>query len=259
MSDEGEATFTRPESETYDDVIVSTLRLQARQGSLPALLYRPKFKDSCPAVVLAAEAYGINTFARRVAATLAHLGYVTLVPDYYRGVGPTDPEGYLDFTEVLAFIDDLDFRQAAHDVIAAIEYLQADPGVRPDRVAVWGYCTGATLAMLAAALRPELAAAVLFFPSQPSFETLDVHPVDLLWNVGCPLLLIYGDQDPVLSPEQLSDLGRRLDEWGIAHTIMIYPGAGHAFSAPMAPLRHDPSDRASWVDALRFLAEHLGS
>jgi dienelactone hydrolase len=202
MSDEGEATFTRPESETYDDVIVSTLRLQARQGSLPALLYRPKFKDSCPAVVLAAEAYGINTFARRVAATLAHLGYVTLVPDYYRGVGPTDPEGYLDFTEVLAFIDDLDFRQAAHDVIAAIEYLQADPGVRPDRVAVWGYCTGATLAMLAAALRPELAAAVLFFPGtvrrcgsaaesrpprRPPVECRVSAPLDLRRPGSCPV------------------------------------------------------------------------
>jgi carboxymethylenebutenolidase len=146
--------------------------------------------------------------------------------------------------------------------MAALEFLQEDPSVRHDRIAVWGYCTGATLAMLAAALRPDLAAAVLFFPSQPTFDALDakrpVHPVDLLWNARCPLLLIYGDEDPVMSPDQLSDLGERLDEWGIAHTIRIYPGAGHAFSAPVAPLRHDPSDRAAWADAVRFLAEHLG-
>jgi len=261
VHDNRDASVTLPLAEAYDDVDVAEVHVQARQGSLPALLYRPRTEEPCPAVVLAAEAFGINTFTRRVAATLAHLGYVTLVPDYYRGEGPKDPEGYLDFTEVLAFIGDLDFRRATHDVIAAIDYLQGQPSVRPDRVAVWGYCTGATLAMLAAALRPDLAAAVLFFPSQPTFDALDpkrpVHPVDLLWNVGCPLLFMYGDQDPVMSPEQLSDLGARLDEWGIAHTIRIYPGAGHAFSAPVAPLRHDPSDRAAWADAGRFLAEHL--
>jgi len=44
--------------------------------------------------------------------------------------------------------------------------------------------TGATLAMLAAALRPDLAAAVLFFPSQPTFDALDaivddVFPIEL--------------------------------------------------------------------------------
>jgi carboxymethylenebutenolidase len=61
-----------------------------------------------------------------------------------------------------------------------------------------------------------------------------------------------------MSPDQLSELGERLDEWGIAHTIKIYPGAGHAFCAPVAPLRHDPSDRAAWADARRFLAQHLG-
>jgi carboxymethylenebutenolidase len=261
--DDREAALARPEVEHDDDVAVSEVRLPSRRGSAPALLYRPLVGGPGPAVVLAAEAYGVNSFTRRVAATLAHLGYVTLVPDYYRGDGPTDPEGYLDFTEVVQFIDALDFVQATHDVIAGIEYLQADPGVRPDRVAVWGYCTGATLALLAAALRPELAAAVLFFPSQPTFDTLDakrpVHPVDLLWHAGCPLLFVYGDQDPVMSPAQLADLGRRLDTWGIDHTIKIYPGAGHAFSAPVAPLRHDAADRASWVDAVRFLGEHASS
>jgi carboxymethylenebutenolidase len=262
MHDDTDAGVTLPLTDVYDNVEFAEVRLRARQGSLPALLYRPRVAGPWPAVVLAAEAFGVNTFTRRVAATLAHRGYATLVPDYYRGEGPQDPEGYLDFTEVLEFIGDLDFRRATLDVIAAIDYLKDLPSVRHDRIAVWGYCTGATLAMMAAALRPDLAAAVLFFPSQPTFDSLDakrpVHPVDLLWNVGCPLLFMYGDQDPVMSPDQLSDLGKRLEEWGIDHTITIYPGAGHAFCAPVAPLRHDAADRASWADAGRFLAEHLG-
>ena len=142
MPDEMEDEVTLPRADAYDDVDLVEVRLQARQGSLPALLYRPGAEGPWPAVVLAAEAYGINTFTRRVAATLAHLGYVTLVPDYYRAEGPTDPEGYLDFTEVLEFIGDLDFRRATHDVVAAIDYLQDQPSVLADRVAVWGTAPG---------------------------------------------------------------------------------------------------------------------
>ena len=132
MHDRRDAEVPLPRTDAYDDVDLTEVRLTARQGSLPALLYRPQVGGPRPGVVLAAEAYGINAFTRRIAATLAHLGYVTLVPDYYRGEGPTDPEGYLDFTEVMEFIAELDFRRATHDVIAAIDYLQEQPSVRPD-------------------------------------------------------------------------------------------------------------------------------
>ena len=55
----------------------------------------------------------------------------------------------------------------------------------------------------------------------------------------------------------IADLRDRFKRWGIDHQINIYPGAGHAFSAPVAPLRNDAADAASWIDALQFLHEHL--
>jgi carboxymethylenebutenolidase len=112
--------------------------------------------------------------------------------------------------------------------------------------------------MLAASLDRNLSAAVWFFPSQPTFAELTpahpVHPVDLLWSITCPVLVIYGGADPIGPPEFIADLTNRFERWGIDHQINIYPGAGHAFSAPVAPLRHDAADAASWVDALDFLA-----
>jgi carboxymethylenebutenolidase len=127
------------------------------------------------------------------------------------------------------------------------------------RVALWGYCTGGTLAMLAASLVPGLAATVLFFPSQPTFPELGpkrpLQPIDLLWNVSAPVLLIYGDQDAMLVDAR-PEIERRLVQWGIENEIRVYPGAGHAFSAPVPPLRHDDADVASWADALAFLRRH---
>lgn len=157
-----------------------------------------------PAVVLGAEAYGVNSFIRGVQEKLVRLGYAVAVPDYYHGNGPAAPDDYGDFTEVKEHIGRLDFTRGARDLAAAVDALRVMPGIDPRRVAVWGYCTGGTLAWLAACLRGDLAAAVLYFPSQPAFAELSparpVHPVDLLWQLTCPALFLYGDQDGLMSP-----------------------------------------------------------
>jgi carboxymethylenebutenolidase len=77
----------------------------------------------------------------------------------------------------------------------------------------------------------------------------------MLWNVSCPILLILGDQDAMLV-DLVPEFRRRFELWGITHEIQVYAGAGHAFSAPVPPLRNDAADKASWRDALSFLAEY---
>jgi carboxymethylenebutenolidase len=238
----------------------TTVLLPSDGGTVPTLVYAaPDEEGRHPAVVLSAEAFGVNQFTRRVASELASEGYAVVVPDYYRGNGLQDPESYTDFTEVMEFIDNLDFVQATHDVIAAVDYARGMLGVDPERVAVWGYCTGSTLAMLAASLDRRLAAAVLFFPSQPTFPELTakrpVQPIDLLWNIACPVLLIYGDRDFLF--DLVPEIRRRFEQWHVQHEIRIYQGAGHAFSAPVPPLRHDAADKAAWADALAFAARQL--
>jgi carboxymethylenebutenolidase len=82
---------------------------------------------------------------------------------------------------------------------------------------VWGYCTGATLAMLAASLDRQLAAGVLFFPSQPTFPELTpkrpVQPIDLLWNVACPMQLLIGENDFLF--DLIPEFRRRSEQWHI--------------------------------------------
>jgi carboxymethylenebutenolidase len=221
---------------------------------------KPSGDGPHPAVVLGAEAYGPNEFIRGVQARLAEIGYASVVPDYYRGEGPTNVEAYDDFEEVVEHIGRLDFTRGARDLARAVDALRADPDVDARRVAVWGYCTGGTLAWLAGCLRGDVAAAVLYFPSQPVFHELGpmtpVHPVDLLWQLTCPTLFIYGDQDPVMPPELLADLRERIDRWGVDAEVRLYAGAGHAFSAPWGVMRHDEADRAAWDDAVAFLRAH---
>ncbi len=220
----------------------------------------PPGRGPHPAVVLGAEAYGINDFIRGVQGRLVQLGYATVVPDYYHGRGPSNPEAYDDFTEVIEHIGRLDFTRGARDLGETVDVLRGRPDIVSGQVSVWGYCTGGTLAWLAACTCSDLAAAVLFFPSQPLFSDLGpntpVHPMDLIWQLNCPTLFIYGDQDMVMPPELLEDLRARIDRWGVDAEVRRYPGAGHAFSAPWGPMRHAGADQAAWQDAVTFLRAH---
>jgi carboxymethylenebutenolidase len=213
-----------------------------------------------PGVVLGAEAYGVNEFIIGVGEQLAAAGHAVLIPDYYEGGGPTDREAYDDFTEVIDHIAVLDFTRATRVLVRGIDQLGATSGVDPNRIAVWGYCTGATLAWLAACQR-RVAAAVLFFPSQPTFAELGhrapVQPIDLLWMLDAPTLFIYGDDDEVMPPDALADLRARLERWEVPAEVRTYAGAGHAFTVPSGPLRNAGAAEAATRDAFAFLAERL--
>jgi carboxymethylenebutenolidase len=216
-----------------------------------------------PAVVLGAEAYGVNNFIRGIQRKLVDLGYAAAVPDYYHGHGPAEPDNYDDFTEVKEHIGRLDFTRGARDLAAAVDALRVMPGIDPRRIAVWGYCTGGTLAWLAACLRGDVAAAVLYFPSQPVFAELSparpVHPVDLLWQLTCPALFLYGDQDKLMPPGALADMRARIDDWKVDARVNVYPGAGHSFTCPRGPMRNAEADRAAWNDAITFLSDRMGA
>ncbi len=252
----------RPETSEYDDVTVETIELAVSGGTTTAVLCRPAGDGPFPAVAIGAEATGINSFIVQVAATLAHLGYVTIVPDYFRGGGPEDPEDYYDIAGMVGHIDALDFRRAIQDLFAGIDYLQARPEVDAARVASWGYCTGATLALFAACLRHDLAASVLFFPSQPTFDVLDarkpVHAMDLLWNIACPTLFIIGELDVVLPAEGIAELRRRFDQWDVDARIVTYADAQHAFCAEASDFYNQAAYEQSWDDATEFLTSQLG-
>jgi carboxymethylenebutenolidase len=252
----------RPDTDSYDDVVIETIDVPTRDGATtPAVFSRPIGDGPFPAIAIGAEGTGPNAYIRRVAATLAHLGFVVIVPDYYRGSGPPDPDNYDDFETLMSYINALDFTRAVHDLFDAIDHVQELPYVDATRVASWGYCTGGTIALFAACLSHDLAAAVVFFPSQPTFAehnaTRPVDVIDLVWNIACPMIFLIGDEDMVLPPDRLDDLRRRFDQWSVSATVNVYPGAGHAFNAHGSVLYNQAADEQSWDDAVEFVTRQL--
>jgi carboxymethylenebutenolidase len=250
-------------TEEYDDVFADRIGVASPDGYVGSVLwYRPASPPPHPGIVIGMGATGINHFIRNVAATLAHLGFATVVPDYYRGTGPTDTENYDDIDAIMQHTLSLDFPRAARDLIASADWLRGMPEIDRHRVGYWGYCTGATVALLAAELDRLAGVGVFFYPSQPWFTDLGpgrpAHPMDLLWQLTCPTLVIYGSDDVIMSAEQLDSVRDGLVRGGVQHEVYVYEGAGHAFSAPAPAFYHEAADLASWQDAVDFAVAHNG-
>jgi dienelactone hydrolase len=132
---------------------------------------------------------------------------------------------------------------------AAMQRIQAARDAlkpRAERVFVVG--TG-PFAMMAPAAVPGLAGAVSF-AGRLIYPTLTaarpVQPMDLLPGVRVPLQLHYGDADPDVPPHHVDQLRDRLGRLGIAHQVLVYPGAG-------ADLLTGPVAKTALTRAERFL------
>jgi len=146
-------------------------------------------------------------------------------------------------------------RDRPRDAYAALAYLQAQPSVRADRVALMGWSQGGGIVLLtisdksigrSPALSRDFAAAVAFYPGACS-ERLQSKPFTAVepqgWTTAIPLLVLFGDAD-VWTPQApceafISGAKAR----GNPVELKSYPGAVHAFDAPNLPRTELPAYR----------------
>ena len=89
-------------------------------------------------------------------------------------------------------------------------YLQGSPYVS-DRIGLVGFCSGGRLALIFACNINGLSAFVNFY-SNGIFRPTEVNPVpaaDMVKDLCCPMLELFGEQDTNPSPRRRSPLAAR--------------------------------------------------
>jgi dienelactone hydrolase len=247
---------------------------------LDGYLYRPAGEGRHPAIVglhgcsgMFNRAGAIFPIFREWAAELTRQGYVFLLVDSFR------PRNHGEMCSILGF--DLDiYRTRPKDAYGALSYLQAQPFVRGDRVALVGWSQGGGVTLFSIAPRSlgrpaalpqgDFRAAVAFYPGSCSLERL---PAD--WTTRIPLMVLMGAEDVWTPAAPCKTFLDGAIARGAAVETQIYPGAYHAFDAPNQPRLELPNyrtrigvvpvigtDPAARQDALArvpaFLARYLG-
>ena len=118
-----------------------------------------------------------------------------------------------------------DIALLARRLLAATDWLAAEPTTAELPLGYFGASTGGGAALVAAAERPDRAAAVVSRGGRPDLAG------DALARVNCPTLLIVGgNDDPVIAMNEwaLERLGSPVKQ------MAIVPGATHLFEEPGA-------------------------
>jgi carboxymethylenebutenolidase len=197
-----------------------------------------------PGIVVIQEWWGLVPHIERVADRIASEGFVALAPDLYHGRTTKSPD------EAGKLMMSLRVDEAERDLAAAIDYLTGLPDVTGARVGTIGFCMGGALSLFAASKNSEVGACVVFYGIHPNI-TPDLP------SLAAPVLGIFGDKDPMVTPAAVGALDRRLTELGKRHTFHSYP-AGHAFFNDERPEAYDPiAARDAWQKTLAFLRSEL--
>src|SRR5713101_6491945 len=97
----------------------SRVTLAGIDGTMPAVLCRPKRRGPYPGVLVLMEAFGLTPHIEEVTTRIAREGYVALAPDlYYRDL-PNNKFGYDQINEGITMMLRLDTSKVVEDIRTA--------------------------------------------------------------------------------------------------------------------------------------------
>lgn len=211
-----------------------------------------------PAIVLIPDVHGVSPLYREIGAKLAAAGFHTLVLDFYSREGAPR---LADFEAVQAWIAALPDARVLADVDTAVRHLAARDDVRAEAICVLGFCLGGQYAIMAACRSDRLAAAVAFYGmlrhGRPGPAKLP-PPLETAAAIRCPLLGLFGADDPLIPAADVDALRADLERSGRSFALHTFPGAGHAFMNDRRPEAYRPEAARRAMDlALAFLRDKL--
>src|SRR5438552_9425321 len=165
-----------------------------------AYVSRPTAPGRYPGVIVIMEAFGLNDHIKDVARRFAEQGYCALAPDMYTREGSPDPTV---MEQVLTTMFSVPDTQAVADLEGAIAYLKSQSDSN-GKVGAIGFCSGGRYTLILGCKSTNLDAAV---DSAGGFIIQDQHtpqrpvsPIDMVPTLSCPLLALFGEEDPNPSP-----------------------------------------------------------
>jgi carboxymethylenebutenolidase len=221
----------------------SMVAIDSQDVKLPAYVTKPaEAKGPSAGVIIIHDWWGLGNYVKKVADRLGSAGYVGIAPDLYLGKLAANPD------EARKLSSEVAPTVAKKFLDVTITYLSA---LDVAKVGIMGFCFGGTVAFNYLCDSKDLRAGVMFYATHPPSE-------EQLRNITAPLLIIYGDQDHSVEPEQAKQLELTLKSMGKDATLLMYAGAPHAFFNDENKQNYRPeAAKDAWEKTVEFLNPRL--
>ena len=210
-------------------------QIPTTDGKLPAYYAKPARHGPFPVILVNEEIFGVHEYIKDVCRRWAKLGYLAVATEYYARIGDLSK-----MTDVRQIVTDVISRapdaQYMSDLDSTAAWALANGG-SSTRVGVMGFCRGGRQTWLYAAHSPHLKAAAAFYgPLLGTPTPIQPRPaLDLAAEIKCPLLGLYGGQDPSIPLESVRQAEAKAKAAHKTIDIVIYPDAPHGFHADYRP------------------------
>lgn len=244
----------------HEGQIAESLRYVGDRGDLvEAYCARPISAGPVPGVVVIHHNPGWDEATKEIARRFAHHGYAAISPHLFtrEGKGTASPEDASAAARAAGGVPD---ERMLGDIAAAVELLRAQPYAN-GKVGIIGYCSGGRQAYLVGCSLDVDAVVDCYGGSvAPNDQPNPARPpvIGRTPEMGCPILLLFGEDDRNPSPEHRVKIEAALKEASKDFEMHSYEGAGHGFFGVDAPAYRVEAANDGWQRIFTFFGQHLG-
>jgi dienelactone hydrolase len=203
---------------------------------------------SAPLVLLIHDWDGLTDYEVKRAEMLADMGYAVFAADLFgAGVRPTEMKDKRQHTGEL-YKD----RQKMRALIQGAIDTAKSKGANTGNAVVMGYCFGGAAVLEFARSGADAKGFVTFHGGLATPEGQDYA------KTKGKVMVFHGTADTAITMDQFASLATELEAKGVAHEMITYGGAPHAFTVFGADRYRADADKKSWARFSEFLADTLG-
>jgi dienelactone hydrolase len=200
-----------------------------------------------PLILLIHDWDGLTEYEVKRANMLADMGYAVFAADLFgAGVRPTEVKDKRQHTGELY----KDRNKMRTLIRAALDTVKSKGG-NVNNAVVMGYCFGGAAVLEFARSGADLKGFVTFHGGLSTPEGQDYS------KTKGKLLILHGTADKHITMDQFAQLANELEEKGVAHEMITYGGAPHAFTVFGEDRYRKDADEKSWKRFSEFLGETL--
>jgi carboxymethylenebutenolidase len=228
------------------------LALQASDGNQIMAYLATSSGPVTGQVVILPDIRGLHNFYRELALRFADVGIRAIAVDYFARTAPDNRRD--DSFEYMPHVVQMTPETFTQDLEAAVAYLRTGENRNVPTFTV-GFCMGGSLSFYAGTRGLDLAGVVGFYAGLTRTRGAVTPVVDFATQIQSPVLGLFGGADESIPPADRERFTAALEQAGIEHEIVVYPGAPHSFfdkkAADFAAASAD-----AWNRVQGFIANH---